>query len=78
MKTQRLYALLITMMSEHHRQIFQRWEAGEDLKRSLSHATFFRHKKAILNQIGVDISQKRRNLSEPYKITVLVNPVGEL
>lgn len=33
-----------------------RWKNGEDLRHTLTHDTFYRHRRAVLASVGVDIS----------------------
>ena len=51
--------------------VFMRWKNGEDLRHTLTHDTFYRHRRAVLASVGVDIStppQVSEGKKKPLKI----------
>ena len=51
--------------------VYMRWKNGEDLRKSLPHNTFYRHRRAVLASVGVDIStppQVSEGKKKPLKI----------
>lgn len=51
--------------------VYMRWKNGEDLRHTLTHDTFYRHRRAILASVGVDIStppQVAEGMKKPLKI----------
>lgn len=60
---------------------YARWERGENLKESLPKNTFYRHRRAILEATGVDISIKREldhSNVVPFVRTIEPKPITDI
>jgi len=62
--------MVMQAMPQHLRGYFARWKGGEDLRASLAHNTYYRVRRELLRQAGVDIA------TPPHPEASIVHDVG--
>lgn len=69
----------ISKLSKEGRMVYNSWKCGEDLVSMMSRATWYRHRRKILDALDVDIAERCKDpIPEPKVKVIYLKPITEL